>query len=240
MAAEITEQAFDPLRETPPVGGDEIRKATSESVRAGVDIRARIHDVTLLALRSRRFDRHGMRDVVQAVTVGNGAGCRGKPGGPSQGTCGSASRDGRGADALRRRKPRRAEHFVVTGRDLSDNEIKQALANMKRLEDDFPVSTAGQAADTHQRESAARAQAAARRCAHQNGTETGRMAATTLQPGLTQRFSIASLDVALASVEVATEVGSRLEQLLAGGILSGIADALPIPVRTGGPSASEA
>ena len=52
-------------------------------------------------------------------------------------------------------------------------------------------------------------------------------AATTLTE-LTQRFSIASLDVALASVEVATEVGSRFA-LLAGGILSGIADALTDP-----------
>ena len=68
MNADLNEQAFDPQSEPPAAGGDAIRQAATDSVRAGVDIRARIHDVTLLALRSRRFDRHAMRDVVQAVT----------------------------------------------------------------------------------------------------------------------------------------------------------------------------
>jgi hypothetical protein len=45
---------------------------------------------------------------------------------------------------------------------------------------------------------------------------------------LTRRFSVASLDVALAGMEVAAEVGTRFAQL-AGGILGGIADALAEP-----------
>jgi hypothetical protein len=45
---------------------------------------------------------------------------------------------------------------------------------------------------------------------------------------VTQRFSIASLDVRLAGMEVAAEVGTRFAQL-AGGILGGIADALAKP-----------
>ena len=63
--------------------------------------------------------------------------------------------------------------------------------------------------------------------ARQNGTETGRTAASTMTE-LGQRFSVASLDVALAGMEVAAEVGSRFA-LVAGGILSGIADALTQP-----------
>ena len=53
------------------------------------------------------------------------------------------------------------------------------------------------------------------------------MAATSMTE-LTQRFSVASLDVALAGMEVAAEVGTRFAQL-ASGILSGIADALAQP-----------
>ena len=51
-------------RATPEqVSGEAIREAATESVRAGVDIRARVHDVTLLALKARRFSttvtKHG-------------------------------------------------------------------------------------------------------------------------------------------------------------------------------------
>jgi hypothetical protein len=225
MAVDTSEPAFDPPRGDSPLSGEEIRKAASESVRAGVDIRARIHDVTLLALRSRRFDRHGMRDVVQAVTGGVAMGAE-----ESRADLRKALAEAlRGMDEALTRSADASRvalrQLVVTGRDLSDNDIRQALANMKRLEDDF-LSTAGQAAEA----TSEKVRPELKRLldtARQNGTETGRMAATTLTE-LTQRFSIASLDVALASVEVATEVGSRFA-LLAGGILSGIADALTDP-----------
>jgi len=45
---------------------------------------------------------------------------------------------------------------------------------------------------------------------------------------LAQRFGVASIDVALAGMNVAAEVGSRFAQL-ASGILGGIADALAKP-----------
>ena len=70
MTASDTDPAVGPAAASPPPSADDIKQAASESVRAGVDIRARIHDVTLLALKSRRFDRHGMREVVRAVTEG--------------------------------------------------------------------------------------------------------------------------------------------------------------------------
>jgi len=53
------------------------------------------------------------------------------------------------------------------------------------------------------------------------------MAATSMTE-LTRRFSVASLDVALAGMVVAAEVGTRFAQL-ASGILGGIADALAEP-----------
>ncbi len=229
MTIENAEPAFDPPREGPALSSDELRKAASDSVRAGVDIRARIHDVTLLALKNRRFDRHGMRDVVQAVTGGVAMGAE-----ESRADLRKALAEAfRGLDEALTRSADASRvalrQLVVTGRDLSDNDVKQALTNMKRLEDDF-LSTAGRAAEAASekvRPELKRMLDAAR----QNGTETGRMAATTLTE-LTQRFSVASLDVALAGVEVAAEVGSRFA-LLAGGILSGIADALtePRPVK---------
>jgi hypothetical protein len=227
MTADITEQAFDPTREAPPLSTDEIRRAASESVRAGIDIRARIHDVTLVALTSRRFDRHGMRDVVRAVTSGMAIGAENSRtdlrNALAEAFRGMDEAITRSADASRVA----LRQLVATGRDLSENDVRQALATMKRLEDDF-LSTAANAAESageKVRPELERLLDTARR----NGTDTGRVAASTFTE-LAQRFSVASLDMALASVELATEVGSRFA-LIASGILGGIADALAQPRR---------
>ena len=162
MGAEINEQALDPPpKDTQPASGEAIRKAASDSVRAGVDIRARIHDVTLLALKSRRFDRHGIRDVVQAVTGGVALGAE-----ESRTDLRNALAEAfRGMDEAITRSADASRvalrQLVATGRDLSDNDIKQALADMKRLEDDL-LSTAASAAGAASDESAARARATAR------------------------------------------------------------------------------
>ena len=63
--------------------------------------------------------------------------------------------------------------------------------------------------------------------ARTTGTETGRIAAHSLTE-LGQRFTVASLDMTLAGMEVAAEVGTRFAQV-ASGILGGIADALATP-----------
>jgi hypothetical protein len=225
MTPDTTEQAIDASGTTPPLSSDAIRQAASESLRAGVDIRARIHDVTLLALRSRRFDRSSMRDVVRAVTSGMALGAE-----QSQTDLRKALAEAfRGMDeaVTRSADASRAalRQLVVTGRELSENDVRQALATMKRLEDDF-LSTAASTAEAASEKVRPELRSLLH-TARQNGTEAGRLAASTMTE-LTQRFSVASLDLALAGVEVATEVGSRFA-LIASGILGGIADALLEP-----------
>ena len=56
---------------------ENISQAASESVRQGEDVRQRVHDLTLEALKSRRFDREAMREVVRAVTEGITRGAEG-------------------------------------------------------------------------------------------------------------------------------------------------------------------
>src|SRR6187431_1382878 len=56
----------------------EIRDAASETVRQGTDIRSQVHELTLRALQSRRFDREGIRGVVRAVTEGTALGAERK------------------------------------------------------------------------------------------------------------------------------------------------------------------
>ena len=191
----------DPQHTTPAAGlgptSEQIEKAASASMREGVDIRSKIHDVTLLALRTRRFDRHGMQEVVRAVTSGVALGAD-----DSRADLRKALAEAfRGMDQALTRSAEAGRtalsQLAITGRDLSDTEIKQALATMKRLEDDF-LSTAGHAAEaasTKVRPELRRVLDAAR----QSGTETGKMAASTMTE-LAQRFSVASLDVALAGL----------------------------------------
>jgi Cu/Ag efflux protein CusF len=225
MSASNTGPTVDSAAPSPQPSPDDTKRAASDSMRAGVDIRAKIHDVTLLALRNRRFDRHGMQEVVRAVTDGMALGAE-----QSRSDLRQALAEAfRGMDQALTRSAEAGgtalRQLALTGKDLSDTEIKQALATMKKLEDDF-LATAGQAAEA----ASEKIRPELRRIldtARQTGTETGKMTATNMTE-LTQRFSVASLDVALAGMEVAAEVGTRFAQL-AGGILGGIADALAEP-----------
>jgi hypothetical protein len=166
-----------------------------------------------------------MRDVVSAVTEGIALGAeqsrsdlRHSLSEAFRGMDGALTRSAEAGSAALRQ-------FVAAGKDLSDNDLKQALATMKRLEDDF-LTAASQAADA----ASERIRPELRRVLHaarESGTDTGRVAATAFTD-VAQRFSAASIDIALAGLEIATEVGSRFAQV-ASGILSGIADALAKP-----------
>jgi hypothetical protein len=225
MSGTKTKPALDPAASVPQPSAEEIERAARDSVKSGVDIKARIHDLTLLALRNRRFDRHGMQEVVKAVTQGMATGAEQsrsdfRPAlvvafrGMDQALTRSAEA---GGSALRQ--------LAATGKDVSDTELKQAIAQMKRLEDDF-LATAGRAAET----TSERIRPELRNILHAariGGTETGRVAAHSVTE-LGQRFTVASLDMTFAGMEVAAEVGTRFAQV-ASGILGGIADALATP-----------
>jgi len=225
MTGPYTEPAFDPAASGPQPSAEEIERAARESVKSGVDIRQRIHDLTLLALRNRRFDRHGMQEVVKAVTKGMANGAE-----QSQADFRQALSEAfRGMDHALTRSAEAGggalRQLAATGKDLSDTEIKQAVAQMKHLEDDF-LATAARAAEA----TSDRIRPELRKIletARTTGTETGRTAALGMTE-LGQRFTIASLDMTIAGMEVAAEVGTRFAQV-ASGILGGIADALAKP-----------
>jgi hypothetical protein len=208
---------------TPDQATDEkIREAASESVRAGVDIRARVHDVTMLALKARRFDRHGVREVVGAVTGGLALGAE-----QSRGELRQALAEAfRGLDDALTRSAKSGgaalRQFVATGKDFSDTDFKETLATMRKLEDDF-LSAAANAAEA----ASEKVRPELRQLIHTArtaGTDTGKTVALTFTE-LAQRFSAAWLDVTLAGLGVAGEFGMRFAQV-ASGILGGIADAL--------------
>ena len=202
-----------------------IRAAASETVREGTDIRAKVHELTLLALNSQRFDRHGMREVIRAVTEGAATGAE------------KTTVDMRLAmsEALRGmdqalRTSAEAGHMALktlaaTGKTFSDSEFKTALANLRKLEDDF-LATVGQVADAAGTQVQPELREALR-TARKTGTETGKQVALTMGD-FAQKFSAASADAAIAGIEAAGQFGARFAAV-ASGVLGGLADALRGP-----------
>lgn len=190
---------------------ENLSQAAAESARQGEELHRRIHDLTLEALKNRRFDREAIRDVVRAVTEGITRGAEGSRLGVrrtlAEGFRGmdqalTASVDA-GREALRQ--------MAAAGRGLADNEAKQALAGLRRIEEDF-VATVEQVARASSERVRPELVEVLRQAAHA-GTETGRHTAR-----LATEFTLSGL-------ELAGEFGARFAQL-AGGMLAGMADAL--------------
>jgi hypothetical protein len=133
-------------------------------VRAGIGIRERVHDLTLEALRSRRFDSKAVREVVQAVSEGIALGAESSRAEVRQ----SLADAFRGLDDALRKSAEAGQtalrQIVATGRGFTENDLKAALASMKRLEEDF-LSTVTQVADAAGKDGSARAARGAQRSA---------------------------------------------------------------------------
>ena len=101
--------------------------------------------------------------------------------------------------------------MVAAGRGISENEVKQAAAGLRKIEQDF-VATVEEVARSANERVRPELTELLRQAAHA-GTETGRRSAR-----LVAEFTLGSL-------ELAGEFGARFAQL-AGGVLAGMADAL--------------
>jgi hypothetical protein len=190
---------------------EDIREATSESVRQGKDIRQSVHDLTLEALKSRRFDREAIRDVVRAVTEGITRGAEGSRLGVRQ----TLAEGFRGMDQALTASVQAGQEalrqMVAAGRGLSENEVKQAAAGLRKIEEDF-VATVREVAHSANERVRPELTDVLRQALHA-GTETGRQSARLMA------------EFALGGLELAGEFGARFAQL-AGGVLAGMADAL--------------
>lgn len=204
------------------LSGEHIKESASGTMRGGEDIHTRVHDLTLRALRSRRFDRREIREVVKLITEGITLGA-----GQSRADLRHGLAEAfRGLDEALRKSTEAGQNalrqLVTTGRDFSDHELKQALADMRKLEEDF-LSTVEQVADganERVRPELREILSTARR----TGTSTGKQIAGMMTE-FAQRFSAASINMTLGGLEAASEFGVRFAQL-AGGVLAGIADAI--------------
>lgn len=189
----------------------DISDVASDSVKQGEDIRQRVHDVTLEALKTRRFDREAIREVVRAVTEGMTRGAEGSRLGVRQ----ALAEGFRGMDQALTKSVQAGHEalrqMAAAGRGISDNELKQALAGLRKVEEDF-VATVDQVAHSANERVQPELREVLRQAAHA-GTETGRHTARLMA------------EFTLTGIELAGEFGVRFAQL-AGGVLAGMADAL--------------
>ena len=190
---------------------DALRKAAGEAMKAGEDVTRRVRDLTLDALRNRRFDREGIREVVRAVTEGMAAAAPAS-GGTMRQAMGQAFR---GMDEALTKSVEAGEgalrQLVATGRGLADNEVKQALAGLKKIEEDF-VDTVSKVASSANERAGPELRALVERATHA-GTETGKQTAKLMA------------EFTFAGMELAGEFSVRFAKM-ASGVLAGMADAL--------------
>jgi len=190
---------------------DSLRKAAAEAMKTGGDVSRRIRDLTLEALSNRRFDREGIRDVVRSVTEGMAAAAPAS-GGSMRKAMGAAFR---GMDDALTRSVEAGEEalrkMVAAGRSINDNEVKQALAGLKKIEEDF-IATVSQVAASANERVRPELRALVERATHA-GTETGRQSAKLMT------------EFAFSGMEIAAHFSARFAQA-ASGVLAGMADAL--------------
>jgi gas vesicle protein len=190
---------------------DSLRKAASDAMKAGEDVTRRVRDLTLAALRNRSFDREGIREVVRAVTEGMAAAAPAS-GGSLRQAMGQAFR---GMDEALSKSLEAGEsavrQMVATGRGVADNEVKQALAGLKKIEEDF-VDTVSKVAASANERARPELRALVERATHA-GTETGKQTAKLMA------------EFTASGMELAGQFSARFAQM-ASGVLAGMADAL--------------
>jgi hypothetical protein len=190
---------------------DSLRKAASDAMKAGEDVTRRVRDLTLAALRNRSFDREGIREVVRAVTEGMAAAAPAS-GGSLRQAMGQAFR---GMDEALSKSLEAGEsavrQMVATGRGFADNEVKQALAGLKKIEQDF-VDTVSKVAASANERARPELRALVERATHA-GTETGKQTAKLMA------------EFTFSGMELAGQFSVRFARM-ASGVLAGMADAL--------------
>lgn len=205
-----------------PVSNETIKIAVSDSVEQATDIRVRVRDLTLQALRTRNLDAKEVTGVVKAVTEGISLGL-GKRAGEIKGALSDALA---GLDEALT-KSAEATHLALRqltsqGKDFSDNELKQALENLKEIEEEFlkTFNTVAEAASGVVKQEMKDLVTHVRR----TGTDTGSKVSETLNE-FSHRVKTSMEGGATAGKGAAREISARLAST-ASGILSGLADAL--------------
>lgn len=201
---------------------EEIKQAASASVEGGVDIRSKVRDLTLRALKTRKLSIEEIRPVINAVTEGISVGAAKRAGevksALSEGLAGMDEALTKAAEATRLALEQMTSHV----KDFSESELDWALVNLKRMEEEFldTVSAVADSAAGKIKQELKDLVVHARRA----GTDTGAKVSETVST-LGSKVSTTLHESKVVGKEAAREMSARLASL-ASGILAGMADAL--------------
>lgn len=201
---------------------EEIKQAVSASVEQGVDIREKVRNLTLQALKTRKLSPDEIKPVIGAVTEGISLGAAKRVGevksALAEGLAGLDEALTKAAEATRLA----LQQLTTQAKDFSESDLSWALVNLKRLEEEFldGVSEAADSAAIKIKQEMKDLVAHARR----TGTDTGAKVAETVRT-LGNKVSATLHEGKAAGKDAARETSARLAAL-ASGILAGMADVL--------------
>jgi len=199
-----------------------IKQAATAAVSEGDDIRERVRDLTLSAIRQRRMEASEVKNVIKALTEGITLGLDKR----AHDSKNALTQAFSGLDEALM-KSAEATHLALQqlterGHDFSKQDLKAALDNLKKGEQDF-LATVSEVAN----KSSGLAKTELNELlthARRTGTDTGRQVSATLA-AFSQQVKEVARDTQSASGGAAHKLSSRFTQLAAG-ILEGIAESL--------------
>lgn len=199
-----------------------IKQAASAAVAEGKDIRERVRDLTLSAIKQRRMEASEVKNVVQALAEGITLGLDKRAHDSRQ----ALSQAFSGLDAALM-KSAEATHLALqqlnaSNHDFSKQDLKAALDNLKKVEQDF-LDTLGEVAKKSSGQVKTELDELLSH-SRRTGTDTGRQVSATLAAFSQQMHGVAH-DTKVAGSSAVRELSTRFTQLAAG-ILEGIAQAL--------------
>ena len=205
-----------------PATEESIKAAASEAVQQGGDIRSRVRDLTLQALKTRSVELDEIKEVVGAVTEGISLGLE-KRGAEvktalSEALAGLDEAVTKSAEATQLA----LRQLASQGKDFSEHELRDALDYLKHLQEEF-LFTVGRIADTAS-DRVKIEWADLLEHAKRAGTDTGAKVADTLAE-FGKRAQTTASGTAVTGGRAVRELSARLAQA-ASGIFAGLADAL--------------
>jgi len=204
------------------MSADDLKSSTAKSVASGDDIRQKVREITLAAIKEHKFDFAAMRGVMTQVTDGITLGAEQRGTELKQTLAqGFAGLDDAFTKSAHATQLALAE-LTSKAKEFNETEVKAALANLKNMESDFMgvmKSSAERAGGQVKTEMAELVAHAAR-----TGTDTGAAVAKAMSEFSTRMTANAQHSTA-ASLDAARKMSEHFAHV-ASGFLAGMSDAL--------------
>jgi hypothetical protein len=205
-----------------PLSNDGLKRSAEESVASGEQIRERIRELTLQALKERKFNFSQFQDAMRATTEGISLGAQHR----GDDVKAALSEAFAGMDQALTKAAQAGSlamrELASRSKQFSENDLKAGLDQLQRLERDFLESvrqisqSSSGAVRTEWQDLLTHAQRA--------GTDTGAVVASTARDfGSRMAGTVASTTT--ATLEAALQFGERFAHA-ASGFLAGMSDAL--------------